>query len=90
MAQQDLPFSRDLGYLDKFLAGLGAHAETLPEPQRSELRRLVAAEVDHWKVIKGLLSGEAPVARQAAPAPPADPAPMAQRGLTVGSLLKRP
>lgn len=84
MAQQDLPFARDFGYLDKFLTNLRTHAETLPEPQRGELAKLVAAEASHWDRIKDLLGGEP----TAAPAnPPSSPVGSAPRGLTVGSLL---
>ncbi len=97
MAEQDLPFARDLGYLDKFLTGLGAHADSLSEPQRSELKRLVEAEVSQWARIKALLQGEAPAAQShSAPGPAAsdqkapDPAPVSRRGLTVGSLMPRP
>jgi len=84
MAQQDLPFSRDLGYLDKFLTSLRAHAEGLAEPQRSELLKLVNAEVATWGRIRDLLAGEAPAsASKPAPAPGMS----APRGLTVGSLM---
>ncbi|HEY9857483.1 MAG TPA: hypothetical protein V6D05_17190 [Stenomitos sp.] len=83
MAQQDLPFSRDLGYLDKFLTSLRAHAESLGEPRRSELLRLVNAEVATWGRIRTLLAGQAP-ADMATPAPAT---PIVPRGLTVGSLM---
>lgn len=99
MAEQDLPFARDFGYLDKFLTNLGTHADGLPEPQRSELKRLVSAEVSQWERIKALLRGEMPIAPTSKPAAPATSAPVApaaapmaeaKRGLTVGSLMPRP
>lgn len=78
MAQSDLPFARDLGYLDKFLAALRGHAEGLPEPRRQELLRLLASEDGQWARIKALLGAEA-----------CDP-PEVPRGLTVGSLIASP
>lgn len=90
MAQEDLPFARDLGYLDKFLKTLATHAESMPEPQRAELLRLVAAEAAHWDRIKALLSGNAASAPAAAPVASAALVSAAPRGLTVGSLMSRP
>jgi len=91
MAQQELPFSRDLGYLDKFLTSLRSHAEGLAEPQRSELMTLVSAEVAAWDRIKALLAGQAPASESVGPGPVAPtPGPSAPRGLTVGSLMPGP
>lgn len=84
MARDDLPFSRDLGYLDRFLVALRAHAEALPEPQRAEFLGLVSAEHDRWERIKSLLAGqgsESPVAPEASAGVPVS------GGLTVGSLI---
>ncbi|HEY9900367.1 MAG TPA: hypothetical protein V6D00_14425 [Pantanalinema sp.] len=93
MAEQ-ASFARDLGYLDKFLAGLKAHAQGLSEPQRAELLGLLEEEVARWGRIKGILGGGggSPVAAPStaggtAPAPARDLA--AGSGWTVGSLMPR-
>jgi hypothetical protein len=92
-------FSRDFGYLDKFLSNLANHAATLPEPQGSRLKQLMAEETARWAEVKRLLAGEAPSAPTTAPAvapaaPTPSPAPEARAaapaGLTVGSLLGQP
>jgi hypothetical protein len=98
-------FARDFGYLDKFLAGLAKHAETLPPDRGSRLKALMAEEVTRWDEVKRLLAGGAPAATPASVAPPPAPAPgvaapsapapgpaaaMAPQGLTVGSLLGVP
>lgn len=87
-------FSRDFGYLDKFLVNIAAHAATLPEPQGSRLKQLMVEETARWAEVRRLLAGENPAA---APAPAAVPAPSpapeakpASPGLTVGSLLGQP
>lgn len=81
MAETDLPFARDLGYLDKFLAALRAHAGGRPEPERAELSQLLAEETERWERIKALLSGEGRRPVAAEPRAPARP------GLTIGSLM---
>jgi hypothetical protein len=58
MAENDADFARDLGYLDKFLAGLATHAKSLPEPAGSRLAALVAEELVRWREITSLLQGE--------------------------------
>lgn len=50
-------FSRDLGYLDKFLHGLRAHAATLGEPAGSRLAALMDEQDRAWTEIKGILAG---------------------------------
>lgn len=84
MAREELPFSRDLGYLDRFLVSLRGHADTLPEPRRSELLRLVSAERDSWDRITSLLAGQ-----DSEPAEASDPSAgvPTSSGLTVGSLI---
>lgn len=81
MARDELPFSRDLGYLDRFLVSLRAHADALPEPRRGELLRLVSAERDRWDRIKSLLAGQDSEVAEASAGVPAS------SGLTVGSLI---
>lgn len=91
-------FSRDLGYLDKFLQGLRDYAATLGEPAASRLGTLLGEQDRAWAEIKSLLAG-APVSASA-PAPassaprergtetPAAPTPEAPaKRLTVGSLM---
>lgn len=84
MAREELPFSRDLGYLDRFLVSLRAHADALPEPRRGELLGLVSAERDRWERIKSLLAGQDSESPEA-PQPSAGQ--LASSGLTVGSLI---
>jgi hypothetical protein len=90
-------FSRDLGYLDKFLQGLREHAATLGEPAAARLGALLDEQDRAWAEIKPLLSGS-PVTSStatgtAAPAENAaeNAAPMApeapSKRLTVGSLM---
>lgn len=92
MAEQ-ASFARDLGYLDKFLAALAAHAEGLSEPDRTELLGLLAEENARWPQIKALLEGKAPARPQGgAETKPRAPEPAAQQqtaapGWTVGSLM---
>lgn len=50
-------FSRDLGYLDKFLKGLRAHAMTLAEPSRTRLSTLLDEQDQAWAEIKEHLAG---------------------------------
>ena len=88
-----MDFARDFGYLDKFLAGLAKHADTLPPAQGARLKTLMAEEHTRWAEVKRLLAGEAtsaPVAPTHAqpPAPagpsiaaqPPQPAPVASSG----------
>lgn len=89
-------FSRDLGYLDKFLQGLRDHAATLGEPAASRLGTLLGEQDRAWAEIKSLLAG-APVSASApaspalrergteAPAAPSSEPP--SKRLTVGSLM---
>ena len=60
-------FSRDLGYLDKFLQGLRAHAATLGGSAGTRLSALMDEQDRAWAEIKGILEG-APVAQSASPA----------------------
>jgi hypothetical protein len=91
-------FSRDLGYLDKFLQGLRDHAATLGEPAGSRLGELLDEQDRAWAEIKGLLAGSpvttsssttvTPPASEStteSAAPPAAEAP--SKRLTVGSLM---
>jgi hypothetical protein len=67
-------FTRDLGYLDKFLASVRAHAGTLGGPAGSRLAQLMDEEQARWTEIRGLLaSGGNPGPAAAAPANPAAP-----------------
>lgn len=50
-------FSRDLGYLDKFLQGLRAHAATLGEPAASRLASMLGEQERAWGEIRSLLAG---------------------------------
>ena len=93
-------FSRDLGYLDKFLQGLRAHAATLKAPAGSRLVALMDEQDRAWAEIRGILAGD-PGAIASAPAAPGSESPReeADRGvtapasesptkrLTVGSLI---
>jgi hypothetical protein len=68
-------FARDLGYLDKFLVALRAHAGTLGAGAGARLAALLDEEERRWAEIRALLSG-APTKAPAAPAAePADAAP---------------
>jgi hypothetical protein len=94
-------FARDLGYLDKFLASLLAHADSLTPTEGARLRALVDEEVRRWAEIRALLdagvkgAGASTEARPAAaPTEPAEkkevrPMVRASRAvaLTVGSLV---
>lgn len=97
-------FARDLGYLDKFLTSLTAHAATLPGEQGARLKQLMAEEGQRWAEIKRLLDGQAPasnagpgpagmavapVAAVTAPALTGPPKPSSM-SFTVGSLLGQP
>ena len=93
-------FSRDLGYLDKFLQGLRDHAATLGEPAASRLGTLLGEQDRAWAEIKSLLAG-APVSASVAPVASGSPAPREpgagnpqgstseapSKRLTVGSLM---
>ena len=93
-------FSRDLGYLDKFLQGLRAHAATLGEPAGSRLAALLNEQDRAWTEIRGILAGN-PGTSATAPAasePKASQEPEARgerapapessaKRLTVGSLI---
>lgn len=74
-------FSRDLGYLDKFLQGLHAHAGTLGEPASSRLAALLDEQERVWGEIRGLLTGTP----EAAGAPTGDPGPGTSSAPTAGS-----
>lgn len=50
-------FSRDLGYLDKFLQGLREHAATLGAPGGSRLLALLDEQDQAWGEIRGILAG---------------------------------
>ncbi len=50
-------FSRDLGYLDRFLQGLRDHAASLGEPAAARLGALLDEQDRAWTEIRGLLSG---------------------------------
>jgi hypothetical protein len=52
-------FSRDLGYLDKFLQGLRDHAASLGDPAATRLSTLLDQQDRAWAEIRGLLSGGA-------------------------------
>jgi len=93
-------FSRDLGYLDKFLLGLRAHAATLDASAGSRLVTLLDEQDRAWSEIRGILAGGsgaspgpagAPEA-EAAPAPESAPEAVAPEApykrLTVGSLMQ--
>ncbi len=91
-------FSRDLGYLDKFLQGLRDHAATLGEPAASRLGTLLGEQDRAWAEIKSLLAAAPVSASATAPASPAlrerrtetpaAPTPEApSKRLTVGSLM---
>lgn len=69
-------FSRDLGYLDKFLRALRDHAATLEAPASTRLLALLDEQDRAWSEIKGLLAGTpvsvamaSPVQAAAEPAP---------------------
>lgn len=94
-------FSRDLGYLDKFLMALRAHAETLGDAEASRLKALLDAQDRSWAEIRGLLGGEkaaAPASSASVEAPKEEAPPVAAREavrealpkrLTVGSLISK-
>ena len=93
-----MDFSRDFGYLDKFLVNVAQAAEALPPAQAARLKQLMAEETARWAEVKRLLAGEAPsapvastsaagVPSQPAAAPAPGPAGAAPVGLTVGSLM---
>lgn len=93
------PFARDLGYLEKFLGALEAHATSLPEPEGARLASLLREERARWEEIGALLGGQAAPGQEAdseAPPASASPARMAPAAptqelprprWTVGSLL---
>lgn len=83
--EQPDEFSRDLGYLARFLDKLAAHAGTLPGERGARLAQLIAEEGERWSEISALLGGEASVAA----APRGEPAPEegVRPSLTVGSLV---
>lgn len=91
-------FARDFGYLDKFLANMAKHADTLPPDRGGRLKQLMAEETARWEEVKRLLAGGAPataaVSASAEPAAsdaaPTKAAPVAPIGLTIGSLLGVP
>jgi hypothetical protein len=96
-------FARDLGYLDKFLSAVKAHAGTVGGPAGSRLAQLMDEEQSRWQEIRGLLAGgnpgqnPGPTASHAPPlAPSSSGAPIAapthggrrmRLQLTVGSLI---
>lgn len=93
-------FSRDLGYLDKFLSGLRDHAATLGEPAGARLLALLDEQDRAWSEIRGILAGGTGAPAAAKPASETEPtsaAPEASvaavtpeapyKRLTVGSLM---
>ena len=94
-------FSRDLGYLDKFLQGLRAHAATLDASASSRLVTLLDEQDRAWSEIRGILAGGGGASSTAKPATVSEPAPAAPdssaaavtpeapyKRLTVGSLMQ--
>lgn len=64
-ASGDAPFARDFGYLDKFLAGVTAHAAGVPGSRGDRLRELLSGEIERFSEIRSLLAGAEPGARPA-------------------------
>jgi len=98
-ASGDAPFARDFGYLDKFLAGVTAHAAGVSGSRGDRLRELLSGEIERFTEIRSLLAGaeprERPAERNSDVAPPTRPIDVVSssatsvpgRALTVGSLL---
>ncbi len=87
-------FSRDLGYLAKFLGGLRTHASTLG-PAGTRLEALLDEQDRAWAEIQALLAGSQVIADPTigktalagAPMPTTAAKGASTRRLTVGSLL---
>lgn len=62
-ASGDAPFARDFGYLDKFLAGVTAHAAGVPGSRGDRLRELLSGEIERFTEIRSLLAGAEPRVR---------------------------
>ena len=81
-------FTRDFGYLEKFLVNMAKHAETLPPERGGRLKQIMAEESSRWEEVKRLLAGSAPTApTMTNVASPASPAPAPASAVPPASAL---